>query len=144
MNVDGTGVHRVSAAEVTSSASPSWSPDGLHIAYNDSGGAVQAIWTADADGSQQHYRNVPGYFAVCGPNAIAFDQSSGGHSRIFLMDPDGSNIRQISQDTLDDHAELAVTGMRGMLPRRCQGCRESHPGALVCFDSFPLTTYSCP
>ena len=111
--IHGTGVHRVSAAEVMSSASPSWSPDGLQIAYNDSGGAVQAIWTADADGSHQRYLNVPGYFAVWGPNAIAFDRSSGGHLQIFLMNPDGSNVRQISQDTLNDHAELAVTGMRG-------------------------------
>lgn len=103
--IHGTGVHRVSAAEVMSSASPSWSPDGLHIAYNDSGGAVQAIWTADADGSHQHYLNVPGYFAVWGPNAIAFDRSSGGHLQIFLMNPDGSNVRQISQDTLNDYAD---------------------------------------
>lgn len=105
MNVDGTNVHRVSAAESQSSETPSWSPDGLHIAYDLFDGAAQTIWTTDADGSHQHYLNVPGYFAVWGPNAIAFDRSSGGHSQIFLMNPDGSNVRQISQDTLNDHAD---------------------------------------
>jgi hypothetical protein len=39
--------------------------------------------------------------------------AAAGILQIFLMNPDGSNVRQISQDTLNDHAELAVTGMRG-------------------------------
>ena len=61
MNADGTGVTQLTS-NTFADASPTWSPDGEHIAFTSDRTGNLEIFVMDADGSSQHdITNDPGY-----------------------------------------------------------------------------------
>ena len=102
MNADGTGVSRLTNQPSTDSW-PSWSPDGLKIAFGSRGkGLFSDIYVMNADGSNQRRltdRPTAGAFTSWSPDGskIAFLPSLGRDEQIFIMNPDGSNQTQITR-----------------------------------------------
>ncbi|NWG16869.1 MAG: serine/threonine-protein kinase [Chloroflexi bacterium] len=96
-----------SVAQLTDNAvkdwSPSYSPDGRYILFLTDDGARgnSAIARMAADGSEREILyDGPGYEwgASYSPDGqlIAFTTQDGGREEIFVMDADGSNLRQIT------------------------------------------------
>ncbi len=99
--------------------SPSWTPDGRRIVFTrvigpfDSGAAVSAVlWTAKLDGSDLRRLSQPGIDGVYedsharwapGGTYIVFirGRNSDGHSALFRMRPDGTDLRQLTPWELD-------------------------------------------
>jgi WD40 repeat protein len=84
---------------------PTWSPDGARIAFTRFGpNAAEDIWVMDADGSNQvNLTNLPGSMdgeAAWSPDGttIAFASERHGNLEIYLMDPDGTNLRRLTQN----------------------------------------------
>jgi Tol biopolymer transport system component len=106
MNPDGSGVTRVTTQ---GGANPTWSPDGTKIAFTFSDPGVSAdVWVVDADGSNRtNLTNVAG--ATDGEatwshdgSTIAFATNRDGHFEIYLMNPDGTNLRRLTSISADD------------------------------------------
>ncbi len=91
---------------------PSWSPDGTQIAYIAKEGAgLQQVYVMDADGSHPHSVTSGGGEKV-GPAwspdglYIAFSSDVAGIWDLWLVEPDGSDLGQI---TNDPHNESGVS-----------------------------------
>jgi len=71
-NTDGTGVIAVSAGP--NDVEPTWSPDGLRVAYSQAGGATAGIHVMDADGSNPLRRTTSGVSPAWSPDgqSLAF------------------------------------------------------------------------
>lgn len=97
MERDGSGARRV----VTGSGwDPTWSPDGARLLFaSDRGGTVQ-LWSAAPDGGD--LRQVSDLPAIRGRNdwspldQIVTYSGPSWNRELFLMDPDGSNTRQLT------------------------------------------------
>ncbi|MBI4260751.1 MAG: PD40 domain-containing protein [Actinobacteria bacterium] len=98
-SADGTGQTRLTTTGTD--GAPAWSPDGTRIAF------VRHWWGADvfvmgADGSNQvNITNAPGNDSepVWSPDGsrIAFSSDRvGGYYALFLMDPDGTDVVQLT------------------------------------------------
>jgi Tol biopolymer transport system component len=96
-----------------------WSPDGRQIVYDsEQRGGGQGIWIANADGSDAHQLVEEGSVPVWSPDGttIAFagpdvgrmvqlgDGSTGTPSSIYVMDPDGTNVRQLTHGEFADYS----------------------------------------
>jgi hypothetical protein len=108
VKADGSGVVRINPAGTVSSTGDgqpdaAWSPDGSRIVFvaNDGGGFFDggaSVYVADADGS--HADVVPGtdraLWPSWSPDAkwIAYD--AGPHHELFVVHPDGSGNRQLT------------------------------------------------
>ena len=111
MNADGSGLRLLVSGPPGGSASwPDWSPDGTKIAYHVVSGDTSAINVVDADGSNIARISTPSasrgdFRPHWSPDGrrIAFTRNwypplNEGESQAFVMDADGSNVRQITQD----------------------------------------------
>jgi TolB protein len=114
MNADGSDLRLLVSGPAGGSASwPDWSPDGSKIAYNVVLGDTSAIDVVDADGSSSVRISTPSasrgdrrpHWSPDGKR-IAFTRSwsaaavgNGTVSQVFVMDADGSNVRQITHDS---------------------------------------------
>ena len=97
-------------------AQPSWSPDGTRIAFTAHRVGVPLVYVMNADGSNQvnvtQSATLDSSDAEWSPDGttIAFTSYARvgftNADDIFLMNPDGSNIRRITTSFLDEH-ELA-------------------------------------
>lgn len=114
INADGSGFRRLAGASATLDGQPSWSPDGSQLVFTAGGG--DAIEAMNADGSNrrrllsklagEQYRN-PRW----SPNGttIAFTSTRGkatNHAvdhELFLMNADGTNVRQLTNNSFEDH-----------------------------------------
>ena len=109
---------------------PSWSPDGKTIVYHSV--ARQGIWTIPASGGGAPQRLAPfGSYPVWSPDGKTvafrstaptdlawFDRGVGGDSTIFLVDADGSHLRQATtaNNPAGRHADpsWSADGKRGI------------------------------
>jgi Tol biopolymer transport system component len=108
MNADGTRRRRL--VESAGSSGIAWSPDGRKIAFNrrPDAGDDRAVFVVNADGSG--LRNLAGNSGVNDANpvwspdgrVIAFTSDRDGNAEIYVMDADGSNQRNVSQNPADD------------------------------------------
>lgn len=88
---------------------PAWSPDGTQItflSYNDNGG--KGIFVMNADGSQRRdlVQEVLGTYEynpvwTLDSTYIAFEAATAGEYDIYIIQPDGSNLRHITPDDPD-------------------------------------------
>ena len=92
-----------SAADV----SPSWSPDGQHIAFVSDRDVNHEIYVMDSDGSNlrrltQHSARALRLSWSPDGQHIAFDSHHDGNREIYVMGSDGSNPRRLTQHSADD------------------------------------------
>ena len=111
MDSDGSNPRRL-ADHGASDVSPSWSPDGRHIAFSSNRGDNFEIYVMDSDGSNPRRLTDHGASDVSpswSPDGrhIAFssDRNSGNRGdnfEIYVMDSDGSNPRRLTDDKARD------------------------------------------
>src|SRR5207253_4718915 len=102
------------AATPAKETQPSWSPDGKSIVYGSDGDIVVKTL---ATGAQVRLTSGPAEDddAVFAPDGrtIVFARGNAGFIDIFAMDPDGANVRQLTNVAGDDvHPDFSPDGSR--------------------------------
>lgn len=121
MDVDGSNVLKVAGDPAGAEFDGAWSPDGEWIVYRDSTRGINVddeVYVVRADGSER--RNITNNPANdWGPDwspdgsTIAFNSDrNGGRIRGFLMNPDGSNVRQIEYEGWLEYPSFSPDGKR--------------------------------
>ena len=90
---DGDGANQRRLAD--SGSRPVWSPDGTHIAYEESHSG--GVWVMDADGTNARWLTDQGSSPVWSPdgNRIAYEEWDGGG--VWVVDADGANPRWLTE-----------------------------------------------
>ena len=101
---------------IRSATAPSFSPDGKRIAYLTNVTGTQQIWLIDAAGGTpkqltNFYDNV-GFVRWLGDGGILFGKAKGGdeNTQFFVIKPDGTEQRQLTNDPTVRHNFGATTG----------------------------------
>ena len=91
--VDGTETTEVA----TRARNPSWSPAGTQIVFEGTGGE---IYVTAADGSNSQLLRNQGASPVWSPDGtkIAYDNPTNNDGGIYIMNPDGTGVRQLTFD----------------------------------------------
>jgi Tol biopolymer transport system component len=105
MNVDGSGVKRLTNFDSGDACGPIWSRDGRKIAFYayalPSPFRNPGIWVMDADGSNQKKLTDHGLDPAWSPDnrQIAFASNrESGVFQVFSMNVDGSNVKRLTKD----------------------------------------------
>lgn len=111
MNADGSGQSRLTFDDAYAEA-PTWSPDGQRIAYTSSRGGVSRIYTIFvSETASQPLTNTEkeDRDPAWSPDGrqIAFASNRGTNFEIYLMNADGSGIRQLTQNPEADNISPA-------------------------------------
>jgi Tol biopolymer transport system component len=102
MNADGSGQHRV--PNTVGGEYPTWSPDGKRIAFNSNMTGGHVMYVVDVDGSNLVDLDAvgEGWQVDWSPDgsSIIFaserDQTEAGYDDIYVMRPDGSDVRRLT------------------------------------------------
>lgn len=101
INVDGSGITRLTSTPKPNEAYPDWSPDGTEIVFSAFGGDQSGIFVMNSDGSNVHLIMAgPLHYPKWSPDGknIAFDGEPGGCLfEIYVMKVDGSDIHKITE-----------------------------------------------
>jgi len=119
VNIDGTGMKRLTHAKNKWDSAPAWSPDGKKITfareYKDSEGVWQAeIWIMNSDGSEMtQIKSLKGsnpYFAPDG-RIVFSSEYKDKKSEISIADIDGNNIIHLTDNEAEEwHPEVSPNG----------------------------------
>ena len=100
INVDGSGISRLTFTPKAREAYPDWSPDGTEIVFSAFGGDQSGIFVMNSDGSNvRSIMTGPLHFPKWSPDGkyIAFDGEPGGCLfEIYIIKADGSDMRKIT------------------------------------------------
>jgi Tol biopolymer transport system component len=100
-----------SRKSVTTGYDPTWSPDGSRMAFHRSpDGSESRIYTAEADGTDENllpteegaYDSEPAYSP--GGGKIVFSSDRDGDRDLYVMDADGTDVRQLTNSPGDDRS----------------------------------------
>jgi TolB protein len=82
----------------------SWSPDGSRIVYESY--IEESLYVIRADGSDQRLLERDAHWPVWSPDGdwIVFYSDRDGDAEIFLINPDGSGLRQLTDNSIDDYS----------------------------------------
>jgi Tol biopolymer transport system component len=115
MNADGSNPVRLTN-NLAVDAAPSWSPDGTKIVFNTQRDGLVLVYVMNANGSNPvnitQSTTLDSLDGEWSPDGTTIAFTSFGRtgisnaSEIFLMNADGSNIRPLTNSSLDEH-ELA-------------------------------------
>ena len=121
MDVDGSNVVRVAGDPRGPEFDGAWSPDGERVAYRDSTRGINEddeIFVARADGSERvNITNHPANdwgpdWSPDGGTIVFNSDREGGPLRGFLMETDGSNLREIDIDVWFEYPAFSPDGSR--------------------------------
>ncbi len=102
INVDGSGLTRLTTTSDRNEFGPAWSPDGARLVYHaETDNDGQELFVMNADGSNARQITTgagTSQFGVWSPDGewIAFHTSRDGGWRIYVVRPDGSDLRPIT------------------------------------------------
>jgi TolB protein len=117
MRPDGSDATMIAEGENVSR--PSWDPDGVHLAYSLDRDGVTEVHVTRSDGTDDrviHSEKAPGTYAVFSAtfspdgSQIVFDAGTDVGFDIFLMNADGSNVRQITRTGTDYNPSWSPDG----------------------------------
>jgi Tol biopolymer transport system component len=122
VNPDGSGKHVVTtstAGRPIRATSPAWAPDGRQIAFaNTVGTSVGGgIWVINSDGTggarvpSTQQNDVSPTWSPDG-RQIAFVRSAGRFNSLFVVNADGTGLRQVTNDITVDDPEWSPDGTR--------------------------------
>lgn len=99
INADGTG--RMQLTNQNDNNQASYLPDNSAIIYTSSNGTTSGIYKMNLDGTNKQLISPPGksfYSSSVSPNGkmIAINSEDWGGSQIFVMNTDGSNLKQLT------------------------------------------------
>ena len=108
MGSDGTNPRRLTDNSVVE-VSPSWSPDGRHIAFTSWRDGNGEIYVMGSDGTNPRRltdNSAPDWDPTWSPDGrhIAFHSDRDDNDNIYVMDSDGSNIRRLTSHEADDRS----------------------------------------
>jgi TolB protein len=111
VNVDGTGLTRLTTNEGTVNGYPAFSPDGSKIAFISDRTGYEQVWVMNADGSspQQLTFNAADHDQTpdWSPDGawIAYEDDATGNGDIYVMEADGTHHTRL---TTDDDPEFGT------------------------------------
>jgi Tol biopolymer transport system component len=130
MNADGFGQHRVPNTD--GGEYPTWSPDGNRIAFNSNLTGEHVMYVVDPDGSNLVDLSAvgEGWQVDWSPDgssiifASSRDQTDPGYDDIYVMRPDGSDVRRLTNQKAytpawspdGDHIVFSAPGLFVMNP----------------------------
>jgi hypothetical protein len=100
---DGSDLRQLTGGP-NSKSFPAWSPDGQWIAYNSVSGGSDILKVIRPDGSEDRIilRQDEAYVSGWIGNRLLFTARNGETTDIFSMNPDGSDIRQLTTHAAND------------------------------------------
>ena len=118
MNSDGSNITRLTFNQADDVV-PTWSPNGQQIAFDSNRDGNDEIYVMDADGSnQQRLTHNPGWdvdpdWSPDGSQIVFMSDRHGGTGlplNIFVMDADGSDVRQVTDVFLAQQPKWSPDG----------------------------------
>ncbi|MCX6224037.1 MAG: hypothetical protein NTV01_04715 [Bacteroidia bacterium] len=107
-DADGTGLTRLTTAPGVLDGAPSWSPDGVKIAFTRSypfePGRTDEVWIMNNDGSNQRFSGINGFQPMWSPDGSKFVYCSGkaGNWEIYKSGIDGSGEQRLTTNPATD------------------------------------------
>lgn len=103
VSADGTTRKRITWTRDVAESDPGWSPDGKHIVYAASkGSGPRDLFVRNLDGTGRHqitYAPADDRYPSWSARGIAFTSNRSGRYEVYVMNPDGTHIRQLTSVT---------------------------------------------
>jgi lipoprotein LpqB-like beta-propeller protein len=125
MDADGSNVVEIATADNV--GRPSWHPDNAHVTFSSERDGTTEVHVAAADGSDDqvvHAEDAAGTYAIFSStfspdgSEILFDAGTDVGYDLFVMDADGSNVRQLTRTGTDYNPSWSPDGSQIVFTRQ--------------------------